>query len=378
MSSPEMPPRETLQRLIAEAVTTHEAVALRLGINPTDLRCLNLIGSQPGMTPTRLAELAGLTTGAITGVLDRLEAAGFVRREADPSDRRRLTVHADPERIGEVATYLGPLMARAAELSAEWEPHAQEQLAGYLDGLAGVLAAEAERLRASARGGIVGDTYLAPLGETRRARLVLATGAPRLNLGGSALGQQVRMVAEAAATRLTLAAAPGLDELISASFVGPPPDVRTTDGTVTMRYRRRLIDVRSREVEARLNPAAAWVVEIDGGITDLDADLRGLDVAGLDVRGGVNHLSLRLPRPNGTVRIAIEGGTSDARINRPAGVPVALAAPGGVADLRFDEIRRHASATDLRLKSDGWGRNPDRYQVDVGGGAARLTIREQR
>jgi DNA-binding MarR family transcriptional regulator len=378
MSSPQTEPGDTLQRLIAEAVTTHEAIALRLGINPTDLRCLHLIGSQAGMTPTRLAELAGLTTGAITGVLDRLEAGGFVRREADPNDRRRLTVHADPARFGEIATYIGPLMRRADELSADWEPIAQQQLAGYLDGLAGVFAAEAERLRASARGGLVGDTYLAPLGETRRARLVLATGAPRLNLGGSALGQQVRMVAEAAATRLTLAAAPGIDELISASFVGPPPDVRTTDGTVTMRYRRRLIDVRSREIKVRLNPAAAWTVEVDGEITDLDGDLRGLDVAGLDVRGGVNHLSLRLPRPNGTVRIAIEGGTSDARITRPAGVPVALTAPGGVADLRFDEVRRHASATDLALRSDGWTRSPDRYRVEVGGGAARLTIREQR
>jgi hypothetical protein len=78
------------------------------------------------------------------------------------------------------------------------------------------------------------------------------------------------------------------------------------------------------------------------------------------------------------VRIAIEGGTSDTRITRPSGVPVALSAPGGVADLRFDEIRRHASATELALRSDGWGRNPDRYQIEIGGGAARVTIREQR
>jgi hypothetical protein len=145
-----------------------------------------------------------------------------------------------------------------------------------------------------------------------------------------------------------------------------------------MRYRRRLIDVRSREIEARLNPSAAWTIEIDGGITDLDADFRGLDLAGLEVGGGVNHVSLRLARPNGTVRLVIEGGTSDARITRPAGVPIALSAPGGVADLRFDEVRRRASATEVQLTSDGWGRNPDRYQIEVGGGAARLTTREER
>src|SRR5918994_138216 len=63
-------------------------------------------------------------------------------------------------------------------------------------------------------GGILDDAYLAPLGQVARARLVLATGAPRLNLGASALGQQVRMVAETAATRLTLRAAKPGGELI--------------------------------------------------------------------------------------------------------------------------------------------------------------------
>jgi DNA-binding MarR family transcriptional regulator len=378
MSTPHTPPPEPLQRLIAEAVATHEAVAFRLGLNPTDLRCIGLIGGEPSLTPTRLAELAGLTTGAITGVLDRLERTGFVRREADRSDRRRLTVQVIPERMAELATFFGPLMARAQQLSADWDPAARERLDRYLDGLADLLAEEAGRLRASARGGLVGDTYLAPLGETRRARLVLATGAPRLNLTGSALGQQVRMVAETAATRLTLAAAPEIDELITAAFVGPPPDVRTSDGTVTMRYRRRLIDVRSREIEAGLNPRAAWSVQIDGGITDLDADLRGVDFTGLETRGGVNHCALRLPRPDGTVRVAVAGGTSDARVARPAGVPIALTVRGGVAELRFDGTRRSSSGIDLRLTSKGWARTPDRYEVEISGSAARLTIGEDR
>ena len=64
------------------------------------------------------------------------------------------------------------------------------------------------------------------------------------------------------------------DELIRASFVGPPPDVRTSDGAVTMRYRRRLVDTRSREIDAALNASAAWAIEIENGLTDLDADLR--------------------------------------------------------------------------------------------------------
>ena len=97
---------------------------------------------------------------------------------------------------------------------------------------------------------MVGNTYLAPVGEARRARLAIVTGAPRVNLGAAALGQQVRMVAETAATRLTLFAGDAQVELVRADFVGPPPDMRSADGSVTIRYRRRMIDPRSREVRA--------------------------------------------------------------------------------------------------------------------------------
>ena len=83
---------DALRRLIAEAIGTHEVVAASLGLNATDLRCLELAGSEADMTPTRLAELSDLTSGAVTGVIDRLEGAGFVRRESDPGDRRRLLV----------------------------------------------------------------------------------------------------------------------------------------------------------------------------------------------------------------------------------------------------------------------------------------------
>jgi hypothetical protein len=210
-----------------------------------------------------------------------------------------------------------------------------------------------------------------------RARLVLATGAPRLNLGGAALGQQVRMVAETAATRLRLRAAEPGAELIRAAFTGPPPDVRTADGTVTMRYRRRLIDTRSREIEAALHPAPAWAVEIDGGITDVDADMRDIAFLGLEIRGGANHLSVRLPRPSGTVRVALDGGSSEARIARPAGVPVALTARGGVSRLRFDDERRESSGADLRVRSAAYAKAPDRYELDLAGGISRLTIEEE-
>ena len=70
--------------------------AERLGITETDLHCLNIIENSGGLTAGELAAESGLTNGAITGVLDRLERAGFARRVPDPSDRRRVNVEVTP------------------------------------------------------------------------------------------------------------------------------------------------------------------------------------------------------------------------------------------------------------------------------------------
>ena len=70
----------------------------RIGINATDLNCLNIVALTGAMTAGDLARATGLTTASITGVLDRLEEAGFVRRERDPNDRRRVIVNLNAGR----------------------------------------------------------------------------------------------------------------------------------------------------------------------------------------------------------------------------------------------------------------------------------------
>jgi DNA-binding MarR family transcriptional regulator len=70
--------------------------ARRLGVNLTDLHCLSIIQSRGGVTAGELATEAGLTTGAITGVIDRLERAGYAARERDPGDRRRVAIAVTP------------------------------------------------------------------------------------------------------------------------------------------------------------------------------------------------------------------------------------------------------------------------------------------
>lgn len=70
----------------------HEAVADRLGLSAADSRALSYLLDMGPVPAGRLAELTGLTSGAVTGMIDRLERAGFVRRDRDPEDRRRVMV----------------------------------------------------------------------------------------------------------------------------------------------------------------------------------------------------------------------------------------------------------------------------------------------
>jgi DNA-binding MarR family transcriptional regulator len=85
--------------------------AARLGVSETDLRCLNLIENAGGLSAGELAAQSGLTGGAITGVIDRLERAGFASRVLDPTDRRRVRVQVTPAFYKSADVIWGPLAA---------------------------------------------------------------------------------------------------------------------------------------------------------------------------------------------------------------------------------------------------------------------------
>jgi DNA-binding MarR family transcriptional regulator len=83
---------EKRREMSTETIMFHQSVADVLGLHITDHKCLDLIRQYGAMPAGRIAELTGLTTGAITGIIDRLEKAGYVRRANDPKDRRRTIV----------------------------------------------------------------------------------------------------------------------------------------------------------------------------------------------------------------------------------------------------------------------------------------------
>ncbi|WP_330328625.1 MarR family transcriptional regulator [Streptomyces sp. NBC_00536] len=118
---------EAIQRMdayVSLGLVGQQEVAQLLGLNVTDLTCLGHIlgaGENP-LGAGDLAERANLTTGAVTGVLNRLERAGYARRQPDPSDRRRVRVVADPTAAARVVSVYEPFYARLAALFADYSP----------------------------------------------------------------------------------------------------------------------------------------------------------------------------------------------------------------------------------------------------------------
>ena len=104
--------------------------AQRLGVSETDLHCLNIIENAGGVTAGELAAQSGLTTGAVTGVIDRLEKKGFARRVADPADRRRVKVEVTKAFYSRAERIWGPV---AAEWASSLERFGSSQLEDFHD-----------------------------------------------------------------------------------------------------------------------------------------------------------------------------------------------------------------------------------------------------
>jgi len=103
-----------LRHFVVELLVSSYEATEDVGVNPTDLGSLCLLLLHGPAPAGRLAELTGLTTGAVTGVIDRLEKGGFVRREVDPADRRKVIVVPDAGRVDRNLFPHFPSLKRAA------------------------------------------------------------------------------------------------------------------------------------------------------------------------------------------------------------------------------------------------------------------------
>ena len=362
-------------RLTERAALFQEAAAARLRLNVTDLRCLALTAAEPGISASRLAELSGLTTGAITGVLDRLERSGLVRRESDSADRRRTLVRALPDRQAEIDAVYAPLERAIDAVRARLDAHQQDGLSRFLGSAADIFEEQTAWLRAGTHGGMVGAMFSAPLGDAQEGTLTFTSGAPRVSLRAAALGPatEARMVAELAHSTLRIGPGTQPGELCRATFSGPLPDSRARQGSVSMHYRKRL-DWRARVAQVELAPSIPWSLTVSGGLSEVVADLSGLRLRSFDLRGGADQVTLVLPVPEGTGRIRMSGSLATLVVRYPAGSGLRLALSGGAQEVRFGEQRLRQVHGQLRLATPSAELAPDRYEMEISGGVRGLTV----
>lgn len=119
-----------VRQMGAQSVLTSQVIAERFDLHTTDLECLDLIYLRQNPSAGELANATGLTSGAVTALIDRLEDAGFVKRVADPTDRRRLHVQIRPTAIAPIKAVYEPIQTRMFEL---WSTYSIQELTVILD-----------------------------------------------------------------------------------------------------------------------------------------------------------------------------------------------------------------------------------------------------
>ena len=123
---------EALRKVSAQSVLLSDAVARMAGLNSTDLECLDLLLLSGPTTAGALAAHTGLTTGAITAVIDRMERAGFARRQRDVNDRRRVLVEALPHYVQEIGPLYRPLALSTDRLHRHYDDRQLALVVEYL------------------------------------------------------------------------------------------------------------------------------------------------------------------------------------------------------------------------------------------------------
>jgi len=136
---------DSFSPISTETILFHGAIATKLGLHPTDHKCLIFL-FDGRKTASELAAYTGLTPGAQTAVLARLERAGFIRRAHDAKDRRRVFAELIPENLAEIITFFVPLGKAIAQLETEYSKEQLALIHAYENKVAAILHKEMLKL----------------------------------------------------------------------------------------------------------------------------------------------------------------------------------------------------------------------------------------
>ena len=353
---------EALEKLTCElrqfnglGASFFRVAAAQTGMAVTDIQVMDLLDLIGPSTAGQLAELTGLTTGAITRILDRLEKTELVRRERDPNDGRKVIVRLargtdDTHKMRSILSSVGTAWNEVVSLYDE------EQIAFLLEFLTHSNALSRQKLVQLQQevSPDEGGVFSASLEDQERGQLIVSCGIARLSLHAD--------------DRMT--------KLYQARFEGPIPKVSAKEGRVTVRYPRRLLGLGEKQgrAEIALSSAIPWQIVIHGGAAEVEAHLHGLDLARMEIMGGFSLIRLDLGAPTGRVPIQIKGGASDITVMRPVGVAARAHLKGWVSELVFDEQAWSGAGNNVRLQSPGFDPTVPCYDIEVTGHANMVTI----
>jgi DNA-binding MarR family transcriptional regulator len=127
--------QDALVRTIANVVVFNAQVAEQLGLGVSDMQFMSYLQQEGPLSPGRLSELSGLKSGSVTGVIDRLEQAGWVHRERDESDRRKVRVVLDEERLNAGESPYAGQAAHLRRVLDTFDPLELDTIARFLERL---------------------------------------------------------------------------------------------------------------------------------------------------------------------------------------------------------------------------------------------------
>ncbi|HEY7132090.1 MAG TPA: MarR family transcriptional regulator [Candidatus Limnocylindrales bacterium] len=346
----------SLRRVNIQSSFLGQTVAIRFGLSESDIETLEQLIDLGATSAGKLSELTGLTSGAVTRVIDRLEQAGYVRRVPDPTDRRRVIVEVVPEKVANIQVTLDQVSSASAQEIRDYSDEQLALIADFLTRMESVTREEAEAIRESSGtgqgGGRSTSEHFAPLGGLSEAKLAIRSGLSSLRLR------------------------PGDDpaDLYRATFEGATPQVRLRDGRVLVQFKGFGFDWRGRVAAFALNTTIPWTIEVVGGIQKVEADLRLVPVRSLDIVGGAERVQLELGQPAGETAIRIVGGVNTVRAERPKGVPMRLQVAGGADSIVLDGTRLDKRGGPTSMESPGWAEDRDRIDLSIVGGAKSIEI----
>jgi DNA-binding MarR family transcriptional regulator len=338
-------------RVFGSQMESHtQAIGAVAGIHPTDLNVLDLLDQHGDVTAGRLAELSGVTTGAMTGVLDRLETLGYVERRKDPLDRRKVVVRVTDDRRDTLAAMYEPMKTRLEELLSTYSTAELAAITDYAERAATIMAEEVAQLR------------LPP--DAKDAQV---------SSGVTSIPSHAALSVERGLSKAKVTVGGNGSELVSGRFSRVTPLIRQIGEVVSLSYRRSVFGSMMMGAVITLHDHPTWSVDIDGGVSFAVLDLSGGKLRALRVRGGVKKVQLLLPDPVGKTRIDLLGGVAESEIVLPPGASASISVVGGASRFKVDE-RDLASARSVRAAIGRGLDDPDHFDIRIAGGASRVSV----